>query len=55
MLAKGGSEASKQQAAQLEAQQRIQADNVGHRMLQVGAALDAALPPPRVTAHAPGA
>jgi splicing factor 4 len=34
VLAKGGGEAAQAQAAALEAQQRIQADNVGHRMLQ---------------------
>ncbi len=34
MLAKSGSETAKAQAAALEEQQRIQADNVGHRMLQ---------------------
>ena len=35
VLAKSGNETAKAQAAALEEQQRIQADNVGHRMLQV--------------------
>ena len=34
LLAQSGSETAKAQAAALEEQQRIQADNVGHRMLQ---------------------
>ena len=34
LLAQSNSETAKAQAAALEEQQRIQADNVGHRMLQ---------------------
>ena len=34
LLAQSGSETAKAQAAALEEAQRIQADNVGHRMLQ---------------------
>lgn len=34
LLAKSGSETAKAQAAALEEAQKIQADNVGHRMLQ---------------------
>ena len=54
VLAKSGSETAKQQAAQLEAQQRIQADNVGHRMLQVWATPPSCFPLPVTCASAVG-